>query len=330
MIALHLRAYLAIKARGIKTGMVEHIVRKVRESGGKFVKKDGNSGEWFDIGDKEAHKKVGHAFRDAHSESKVRDSLLGATILRHEKKCNKKPEFGVVAAAAAPGGEEDKKNKSKKTTRAIIMARACTGRAAGPGTSLKNGEDKKVCSCCSTLVPPLCGDHGQHGDRNHHHHRSPSYDIPFCLDPPPPLLPTTSCRSKQQDSYLLLRNTDDEDDPPAPPDSLFCWEDYDMIVNTDDDLVLFGEEKEITLPRLLLASAFCNTGAAVDHGGDHDHTTKNNPATLLKAVGGTMTITCTTSTAAHPEMTPAGFAALEKACFSDNPEEVDDYFCSLL
>jgi hypothetical protein len=85
MIALHLRAYLATKARGIKSGMVEHIVRKVRESGGKFVKKDGNSGEWFDIGDKEAHKKVGHAFRDAHSESKVRDSLL-STILRHEKK----------------------------------------------------------------------------------------------------------------------------------------------------------------------------------------------------------------------------------------------------
>ena len=105
---------------------------------------------------------------------------------------------------------------------------------------------------------------------------------------------------------MLLRNTDDEDDQPAPTDS-FCWGDYDMIVNTDDDLPLFGEEKAITLPRLLLASAFCNT-----------------------AVSGTMTITSTTSTAAPAEMTPAGFAALEKACFSDNPEEVDDYFCSLL
>jgi hypothetical protein len=67
-IGLHLDSYLAAKNRLGKTLLVAEIVKRVRESGGKFLKKDRKSGEWFDIGDKQACEKVGHALRDAHAE----------------------------------------------------------------------------------------------------------------------------------------------------------------------------------------------------------------------------------------------------------------------
>jgi hypothetical protein len=67
-IGLHLDSYLAAKNRLGKTMLVAEIVKRVRESGGKFLKKDRKSGEWFDIADKQACKKVGHALRDAHAE----------------------------------------------------------------------------------------------------------------------------------------------------------------------------------------------------------------------------------------------------------------------
>mmetsp|Transcript_625 Transcript_625/g.1469 ORF Transcript_625/g.1469 Transcript_625/m.1469 type:complete len:292 (-) Transcript_625:520-1395(-) len=67
-IAMNLDRYLRFRTRVERTSRVEEILKSVRAAGGRFLKRDKITGMWFDIGDKAAHKKVGHALRDAQTE----------------------------------------------------------------------------------------------------------------------------------------------------------------------------------------------------------------------------------------------------------------------
>lgn len=80
-IGLHVDAFLSARNRQAKNELVVDIVKAVRESGGKFLRKEGNH-HWVDIGDKKAYEKVGHALRDAHAERLKHESTMvsGDTI----------------------------------------------------------------------------------------------------------------------------------------------------------------------------------------------------------------------------------------------------------
>ena len=62
MINLHRRRYLKAK-KNDKPAISRAIVRAVRESGGRFLKKDEKSGLWFEIGDTQAREKTSQALR---------------------------------------------------------------------------------------------------------------------------------------------------------------------------------------------------------------------------------------------------------------------------
>lgn len=66
-IGMHVDAFLSARNRQAKNDLVVDIVKAVRESGGRFLRKVGDH-HWVDIGDKKAYEKVGHALRDAHAE----------------------------------------------------------------------------------------------------------------------------------------------------------------------------------------------------------------------------------------------------------------------
>ena len=65
----NLNTYMAAKSKHEKSTVVTVIVDAVKESStqgrGGFVRKDLVSGRWFEVGDKIAREKVGHALRDA-------------------------------------------------------------------------------------------------------------------------------------------------------------------------------------------------------------------------------------------------------------------------
>lgn len=62
LINLHRRAYL--KARNNdKSAISRAVVRSIRETGGRFIRKDKNEGLWFEIGDDAAREKTGQALR---------------------------------------------------------------------------------------------------------------------------------------------------------------------------------------------------------------------------------------------------------------------------
>lgn len=68
IIASFLNRFLACKKRVDKQACIAEIIDIVRSSGGHFLKRDGKSLKWHDIGDKAAAAKIGHSLRDLKSE----------------------------------------------------------------------------------------------------------------------------------------------------------------------------------------------------------------------------------------------------------------------
>jgi hypothetical protein len=73
------------------------VVTMVREVGGKFLKQDKKSGIWVDIGDKKAHDKVCHAFRDVNrSIATGKRSHHSESSKSSSKKARGEPETPVL------------------------------------------------------------------------------------------------------------------------------------------------------------------------------------------------------------------------------------------
>lgn len=64
----NLHDYMALPSRLGKTWKIIEIVGVLRASGCKFLRIDTKSKQWYDIGDKGAREKVGHALRDAQTD----------------------------------------------------------------------------------------------------------------------------------------------------------------------------------------------------------------------------------------------------------------------
>lgn len=60
--------YLVGETKTDKTKVVESVVEYIRSKGGKFLKRDSKN-QWYDVSDREAREKVGHALRDYISKS---------------------------------------------------------------------------------------------------------------------------------------------------------------------------------------------------------------------------------------------------------------------
>lgn len=105
-IAMNLDKYLSLETRIQKSNHVMSIVATIRQSGGRFLKKDttasacspstpaGNNNRkksfcWKEIGDKLAREKVGHALRDAEAERSRR--LLSKKGQRHHLRMSSQP-----------------------------------------------------------------------------------------------------------------------------------------------------------------------------------------------------------------------------------------------
>eukprot|EP00977_Amphora_coffeiformis_P026033 scaffold23831_cov180-Amphora_coffeaeformis.AAC.3 len=77
LINLHRRAYLKAR-KNDKPAISRAIVRSIRESNGKFLKKDEKSGLWFEIGDDAAREKTSQALRQRAPE--MRKLLFDAEV----------------------------------------------------------------------------------------------------------------------------------------------------------------------------------------------------------------------------------------------------------
>lgn len=66
VIASYVTPYQAADRKG-KTAIARTIIRGIEEAGGRFLKRTGTTGPWFDTDKKAAREKVGHSLRDASS-----------------------------------------------------------------------------------------------------------------------------------------------------------------------------------------------------------------------------------------------------------------------
>ena len=57
--------YVTATSRATKSEIVTSIVRKVRESGGRFLKRDSDRKVWYVLNYTQSKEKAGHAIRDA-------------------------------------------------------------------------------------------------------------------------------------------------------------------------------------------------------------------------------------------------------------------------
>lgn len=67
LIAESTQRYIDAKSRLQKSMVVHSIVEEVKKAQGRFLKQDRYSGQWFELDEKQAKEKVGHAIRDATS-----------------------------------------------------------------------------------------------------------------------------------------------------------------------------------------------------------------------------------------------------------------------
>jgi hypothetical protein len=70
LISVRRDSYQNAKANATKTGITQEIVASIRECGGRFLRKDKQTGVWHEVGDDCAHEKVSHALRGAKDPQK--------------------------------------------------------------------------------------------------------------------------------------------------------------------------------------------------------------------------------------------------------------------
>ena len=86
VIASNINRYANAGNRKAKTVVVKSIIRQIMESGGRFLKKDPDTGAWYDGGMQIAKQKTGHSLRDACAPDKVKCMTAMHKALQEEKK----------------------------------------------------------------------------------------------------------------------------------------------------------------------------------------------------------------------------------------------------
>ena len=95
--------YRTGRTKTAKTKVVVAIVQHVRAQGGKFLKQTVNEDLWYDMGDKDARRKVGHALRDFVS--KTDDQAENLTLGRSQSLSALHRQRNRTAAVAQEKGQ---------------------------------------------------------------------------------------------------------------------------------------------------------------------------------------------------------------------------------
>jgi len=93
LVSSSLTEYMEADSRYEKSLVVHAIVEKVKRNGGRFLKNNFTTGKWYELNDRQAKDKVGHAVRDA------------VTSLENRKDRSKKRSLEPSPTGAAPGKE---------------------------------------------------------------------------------------------------------------------------------------------------------------------------------------------------------------------------------
>lgn len=72
VVSINRERYQSCDSREAKTRITSEVIASIRESGGRFLKKNETSDEYEDVGDVIAHEKVSHALRSAKDPKKKR------------------------------------------------------------------------------------------------------------------------------------------------------------------------------------------------------------------------------------------------------------------
>lgn len=106
LINLHRRAYLKAR-KNDKPAISRAIVRAIRESSGKFLKKDEKSGLWFEIGDDAAREKTSQALRQRAPEMRklLFDAELEEAKIAVEQNQQQQQQRMMMGIPGMPNGQ---------------------------------------------------------------------------------------------------------------------------------------------------------------------------------------------------------------------------------
>ena len=102
VVAANLTRYLSLQSRSEKTHLAMRIVTDVRQNGGRFLKQDGLTNIWYEIGNKMAREKVAHALRDAKADRTLRKASNKAGATRTSDLIRAQAESRDYVQAAVP------------------------------------------------------------------------------------------------------------------------------------------------------------------------------------------------------------------------------------
>jgi hypothetical protein len=101
------RMEYATAGRGNKTGVSVKIVRLIRNSQGRFLKKDEDDDLWFEVGDQKAIEKTGQTLREGMAKV-VRESLVSHVATRATN------ENFFFASSVAENNQETNQEQTKR------------------------------------------------------------------------------------------------------------------------------------------------------------------------------------------------------------------------
>ena len=106
LINLHRRAYLKAR-KNDKPAISRAIVRAIRDTNGKFLKKDEKSGLWFEIGDDAAREKTSQALRQRAPEMRklLFDAELEEARMAAEQNQQQQQQRMMMGMPTMPSGQ---------------------------------------------------------------------------------------------------------------------------------------------------------------------------------------------------------------------------------
>ena len=151
LVAHNLDVYQAAQTKLDKSAIVISIVDAVRRSspnGGGFVRRNNQTGLWFEIGDAMAREKVGHTIRETlvlHNPEKNKDR-------RVRRAFNKKRRLGTIGNGTEGSGS-NKKTRNNKRSRSTSTSTSTRGNhMAGAASSSRRATETST----TTQTPQEC------------------------------------------------------------------------------------------------------------------------------------------------------------------------------
>lgn len=118
--------YVTATSRATKSEIVTNIVRKVRESGGRFLKRDNDRKVWYVLNYTQSKEKAGHAIRDATiTEDSKRQRAKKRKLMRAANSAARRASTPVVTPekpTSTPVAEESQHAEAEAQEEAALVA----------------------------------------------------------------------------------------------------------------------------------------------------------------------------------------------------------------